>query len=827
MDPIEINDVFDLAFRFVTETAENIFLTGKAGTGKTTFLKYLKAHTTKNIVVAAPTGVAAINAGGVTLHSLLQLPFQPYLPTGPSRHELVSKVHFGKNKIELLRKMDLLVIDEISMVRCDVMDAIDALLKHVRGNHLAFGGVQVLFIGDLHQLSPVAQNHEWKILSEYYSSPYFFDSIVVKENTPLLIELTKIYRQKEASFVDLLNKVRNNVMTPDDFRSLHGRLFPGFRPEKEEGYITLTTHNNQSELINRVQLQRLPTESFTYNAIIEKDFPEQFYPADAELILKEGAQVMFLKNDNSGEKRYFNGKIGIIKTLEEKSVIVECDGDPIKVGPETWENSRYTLNRADGKLEQEVLGTFTQYPLRLAWAITIHKSQGLTFEKVMIDAAAAFSSGQVYVALSRCTSLEGIVLLSKIPSSAIYNDVTVLNVQKKLVHKGPLEDRFTTARLIFTQDVLEQLFAFKQISEAAHTLYNVISAHRTRLNAGIDDWIKNLVQRINEDHKVGMKFVSTLSALLKEEPIIEKNNALKQRVSDAANHFLPKFSSYLDSIEHHPLLCEHVDASSALNESLAGLFLKLHACLHELQYCHAKFSLSGYLRNRLQYLRPRIQLNCYAIGKQDTTNGEENAELFQMLRKWRDRICAETGMAIYLIAGQNTLKEIAQLLPQNAVDLLKITGFGKAKVDRYGDEIIEMVGQYCTRYGLETKMHLKTASKRERKAKPARSVGDSRKRTFDLYKQGFSIEAIAKERNFAVTTIEEHLTHFIQSGDLELKLFVDEERAQKIREATNVHGITSAKTIFQNLPEGFTYGEIKMVLAFMEREASGNSEVVN
>ncbi|MBC7868065.1 MAG: AAA family ATPase, partial [Gloeobacteraceae cyanobacterium ES-bin-316] len=485
---IERNEVFDLAFGFVTETSENIFLTGKAGTGKTTFLKYLKEHCAKNIVVAAPTGVAAINAGGVTLHSLFQLPFFPFLPTKNNKEELLGKMKFNKQRQQLLRKMELLVIDEISMVRADVMDAIDTILRSVRRNHsMPFGGVQLLCIGDLYQLPPVAQNHEWIILQEYYASPFFFESMVIREQMPLLIELNKIYRQKEDSFVRLLNKVRNNDMDADDYEDLHMRYQPGFRPSWEEKFITLTSHNNQADTINNRELQQLLKSPFTYNADVSQDFPAHMYPAEAALVLKVGAQVMFLKNDTVF-KRYFNGKIGIVKSLEDDNIVVEADGLDINVGKETWENTRYTLNRADGKLEQETLGTFTQFPLRLAWAITIHKSQGLTFEKVMIDAGSAFSSGQVYVALSRCTSLAGIVLLSKIPSAAIYSNEHVIKGQQALTHRGSLAERFAGARQLFTQQLLEDIFSFKEIHIAISHLLFVLKDQGEKFNDAGMNW---------------------------------------------------------------------------------------------------------------------------------------------------------------------------------------------------------------------------------------------------------------------------------------------------------------------------------------------------
>ena len=568
MQPVERNEIFELAYRFITETSENIFLTGKAGTGKTTFLKYLKENSTKNIIVAAPTGVAAINAGGVTLHSLFQLPFHPFLPTKNNREELLAKIRFNKQRQGLLRKMELLVIDEISMVRSDVMDAIDTILKSVRRNyHVPFGGVQLLCIGDLFQLPPVVQNREWNILNEYYDSPFFFDSLVVKEQMPLLIELNKIYRQKEEHFVALLNKVRNNVMNNDDFEDLHLRYDPSFRPAPEENYITLTTHNNQADQINRLQLNKLFTSTFTFNAIIENDFPENMYPADAALVLKQGAQVMFLKNDVI-QKRYFNGKIGIVKLLEKDKIIVDCDGNDIQVNPETWENSRYTLNRNDGKLEQQVLGTFSQYPLRLAWAITIHKSQGLTFDKVMIDAGEAFSSGQVYVALSRCTSLKGLVLLSKIPASAIHNNENVIKGQQSLIHKGSLEERFAGARQVFTQQLLTEIFSFNEIKSAGEQLLFQVQQQHEKLNNGAIDWVTKINSGFDVDKAVGIKFASLIVQLMKEEGVIEKNATLQKRISDAANYFTSKTEVYLNDVQNHPLLTEHKETAAVINESL-------------------------------------------------------------------------------------------------------------------------------------------------------------------------------------------------------------------------------------------------------------------
>jgi hypothetical protein len=811
---IERNEIFDLAYRFVTETSENIFLTGKAGTGKTTFLKYLKDNATKNIVVAAPTGVAAINAGGVTLHSLFQLPFHPFLPTRNNKEELLGKIKYNKQRLQLLRKMELLVIDEISMVRCDTMDAIDTILKSVRRNYdTPFGGVQLLCIGDLHQLPPVAQNHEWSILQEYYSSPFFFDSLAIKEQMPLLIELDKIYRQKEDSFVRLLNKVRNNQMDADDFEDLHMRYDPLFSPMPGEKYITLTSHNKQAAEINQQKLENLFTKTFTFKAIIEEDFAEHTYPAEADLVLKEGAQVMFLKND-AVAKRYFNGKIGVIKLLESNKIIVDCDGTDIEVGKETWENTRYILNKNDGKLEQETVGTFTQYPLRLAWAITIHKSQGLTFEKVMIDAGSSFSSGQVYVALSRCTNLQGIVLLSKISSSTLFSNDNVIKGQQSLTHKGSLAERFTGARQVFTQQLISDIFSFGDIETAIALLHHHITQHHDKLNADSLTWIENIKQHFIADKSVGLKFINVVSSILKEEPVIENNVAAQKRISDAANHFEPKFSVYQNTLKNHPLLTEHKEVATIINELLQQLALVIYSSVYYLQFCKQPFSVTTFLQHKLKFAQEKFNLTCYASGKKEVYTDISNAELYETLKRWRDMVCSDEDLPIYMVANQATLKEISTYLPLTKKDLFQISGFGKAKVDKYGDDVLAAVESYCQQYNIETNMAVKTANpKKERKEKSTEVKIDTKTVSFNLYKEGKSVAAIATERNLSASTIEGHLAYFVSTGEIEINDLVDEKKQQLIKAAVAIHGSLSHKTLIDNLPNDISYGNIKMVLA--------------
>ena len=401
------NEMFRLATELVNQSSRNIFLTGKAGTGKTTFLKYIRETCNKQMVVVAPTGVAAINAGGVTMHSFFQLPFSPFIPDAggsfgnkndnvANRNSLISRLKMTNEKKKIIRELELLIIDEISMVRCDMLDAVDTILRHVRRRyHEQFGGLQVLFIGDMFQLPPVIKEPEWNLLKEYYNSPFFFDSIVVKEEPPLYIEFNKIYRQSEEKFINLLNQVRNNEVEDDGRMLLESRFQPVFRRTKNDGYIILTTHNEKARNTNANELGNLSALSFTYEAEVTGDFPESAYPADELLQLKVGAQVMFIKNDSEKVKRYFNGKIGVVTELAKEKIIVQCNDetDTIEVKKEKWENIRYVMNNTTRRLEEEVLGSFLQYPLRLAWAITIHKSQGLTFEKAIIDAGEAFAPG--------------------------------------------------------------------------------------------------------------------------------------------------------------------------------------------------------------------------------------------------------------------------------------------------------------------------------------------------------------------------------------------------------------------------------------------------
>ena len=473
---MELNNETRLAWEFVEHTGRSVFLTGKAGTGKTTFLRYVREHSAKRMVVVAPTGVAAINAGGVTIHSFFQLPLSPFLP----ETNIKSRFDFSKEKKKIIRTIDMVVIDEISMVRSDLLDAVDAVLRRLRGDGRPFGGVQLVMIGDLQQLTPVVTPEEEQLLRNYYDTPYFFGSKALAQVDYVTIQLEKVYRQQDGRFLDILNHIRDGQTTQEDLQLLNSRMVsnPHHSAAATQPAIRLTTHNNLANSYNRRELDSLPAHPFTFDADIEGTFPEYAYPTDVSLTLKEGAQVMFVKNDPSADHLYYNGRIGRITELTDHSCKVYCEGDDeaIEVMPQRWENARYTLNAETKEIETEVQGTFTQLPLRLAWAITIHKSQGLTFDRVIIDAGLSFAPGQVYVALSRCRTLEGMTLSTPIEPHAIINDQRVSHY---ILHQSEAAEdsirQLPALKEEYEMLLLIDLFTFSNIGRTEESLSRLLT----------------------------------------------------------------------------------------------------------------------------------------------------------------------------------------------------------------------------------------------------------------------------------------------------------------------------------------------------------------
>jgi hypothetical protein len=553
---MERNPEFDTAAEFVNNTSRPIFLTGKAGTGKTTFLKYIREKTKKKCVVVAPTGVAAMNAGGVTMHSMFQLPFSPYVPISQrsvsegvtDKHTLFKNLRISQEKRDIIRDLDLIIIDEVSMVRCDTLDAMDVILRYVRGRaNKPFGGIQVLFIGDLFQLPPVMPEGEWSVLREYYDSPFFFHSKVIQQCQLVYIELKTIYRQNEQRFIDLLNRIRHAQPSDDDLNLLNDR----YRIPLDEGkdYVTLTSHNYKADKINQEQLAKLPGKVLEFKGVVGGEFPDKVLPTDLTLQLKVGAQVMFLRNDKSEERRYFNGKLATVTKINNDGVKVAFreTGEEISLEKENWENIKYTFNQTEGRIDSEVIGSFSQYPVRLAWAITIHKSQGLTFEHAIIDAGDSFAAGQVYVALSRCTSLDGLVLHSKLTRKSINTDERILsfaNEEKDLVTLqtilGQEREIFFNTQLLETFEVLRLRETFQN-----HRRYVADKIPDNLIALGLAN---DLVTKLQQLEGVSDKFCLELEGHLRERD----NANIKLRVTKAIEYYV-KFlnDNIIKEIDNH------------------------------------------------------------------------------------------------------------------------------------------------------------------------------------------------------------------------------------------------------------------------------------
>nr|VFK50135.1 MAG: UvrD-like helicase C-terminal domain-containing protein [Candidatus Kentron sp. TUN]VFK51155.1 MAG: UvrD-like helicase C-terminal domain-containing protein [Candidatus Kentron sp. TUN] len=537
------NPGLQLANDFVQYTDHNLFLTGKAGTGKTTFLHALKNKTSKRMIVTAPTGVAAINAGGVTLHSFFQIPFGPFVP-GSEAHKR-NHYRFSKEKKRIINNLDLLVIDEISMVRADLLDGVDAALRRYRRNQLPFGGVQLLMIGDLHQLSPVAKENEWNILRQHYSSPYFFNSNALGQSGLVPIELTHIYRQSDTHFIEILNRVRENRLDSSTWKVLNKRYIPDFTPG-DTNYITLTTHNSNAECINDAELQALSGKLHTFRADIEGDFPEYAYPTLATLGLKIGAQVMFVRNDPSPEKRYFNGKIGEVTRIRGENIRVKCPGDDLAVVVEktTWQNITYKVDSDTGEIQEDTIGKFVQYPLKPAWAITIHKSQGLTFDRAIIDANAAFAHGQVYVALSRCRTLEGIVLRSPLSPGSVKTDSTVSHFVEGIARNPPSQEGLKNAKINYQQRLLRECFDFRYLGVCLNRIVGILVGNEQTITvSGIEDIRES--KRIVEEEiiAVGVRFERQLTRLFANNTLPESDAAISERVTKASGYFRDKLDT--------------------------------------------------------------------------------------------------------------------------------------------------------------------------------------------------------------------------------------------------------------------------------------------
>jgi len=813
---VQTNKQLELAFNFVRYTRQNIFLTGKAGTGKTTFLKSLKEKSPKRMIVVAPTGVAAINAGGVTIHSFFQLSFAPQI--GIER-EQTGQMRFNREKINIMRSLDLLIIDEISMVRADILDAVDRVLRRFKNRNKPFGGAQVLMIGDLQQLAPVVKNEEWGLLKREYETVYFFSSKVLRETSFVSIELNHVYRQQDDLFISVLNKVRDNKLDQEAVTILNKRYLPGFQPTDEDGYITLCTHNVQADRINDSKLRLISAKAQVFKAKVDGKFPDYSYPTDLDLKLKIGAQVMFVKNDTSPEKLFYNGKIGKITDIEDNTVFVRCPGenDDIEVTPLVWENVKYSIDENTAEISEEVEGSFSQIPLKLAWAITIHKSQGLTFERAVIDAEASFAHGQVYVALSRCKTLEGMVLSTPISNRSIINDGTVSGFIQKVEKNQPGEKELTEAKLAYQQELLTELFRFSFISYLLNSLGKLLQENTASVPGVVIEYFQKTQGLFAvELFEVAEKFQNQINQLLEVQPDVEQNTRLQERISKAAVYFSEKTKIIIvEGFEKADFDVDNKTLRKQINNTISRILEEAETKQAGFEVSKKGFNVKTLLDARAKALIEAGRPKFGKLKAKEIVSPENipHPQLYSLLRSWRFEKATELDAPVYMVFSQKALIELVNYLPTDKKMLRLINGMGDRKIEQFGADIIQIIQHYCDENNIEKgKIPLKVVAEKKGKVpKP-----DTKKISFELFQSGKTVAEIAAERALTPNTIESHLAHYVGLGKLDVKQFLSEEKLKKIlgyfNSAEN-KSFSEAKTYFG---DEVSYGEMRMGLSHLE-----------
>ena len=798
------NPELELALDFIEKTDRNLFITGKAGTGKTTFLHQIKKKSLKRMVIVAPTGVAAINAKGVTIHSFFQMPFGPILPNQIANTSNAQR-KFSKTKIDIIKSLDLIIIDEISMVRADLLDGIDQVMRRYKNRNKVFGGAQILMIGDLQQLAPVVRPNEWSLLQSHYNTVYFFSSKAYQEANVVSIELKHIYRQKNEDFIKILNEIRTDTLSDMSAKILNKNYNPSFSPTKEEGYITLTTHNNRANLINESELNKLKIKSSFFNAEVSGKFNENAYPNAERLELKVGAQVMFIKNDSSTDKRYYNGKIGIIAAISKESVTVKCANeiDEIVTEKETWSNINYSINEETKAIKEEMIGAFSQIPLRLAWAITIHKSQGLTFEKAIIDAEASFAHGQTYVALSRCTSLDGLVLKTPITSSAIINDSTVSVFNEGVEENHPDESVLNESEKHFQLNLISEILDYQPLLYPITRLIDIFYNNRTSIKGDVIDHL----QTIKDDGivalmKISNGFKNQLNTLSEDNVLPQNSSQIQERFIKAITYFLNTTKNSIQKpLDTITFSTDNKAVKKDFSKQFDSLQEKLEEKLFALQKMTKGFKVQEYLQVRANAVLQKTE-----PVKKKKVASKRDPILALKLRELRDGIAKSLEIAHFQIFTQETLYALCDDLPRTEKELLKVVGMGKTRVSKYGEEILEAIEVYCKDNGINRLNEQKKEDK-----KPTKQI------SFELFKAGLSIKEISKERSLTAGTIENHLANYISSGDIDVLELIPLKRYKNIRNQVETAGEVKGLTALKEKVDGsVTYMELKMVLMSMD-----------
>jgi hypothetical protein len=723
---MENNPELSLAWRFVENTGENLFLTGKAGTGKTTFLRNLKEHSCKRMVILAPTGIAAINAGGVTIHSFFQLPLAPFVPSTSFNAADRKHFQFSKEKRNIIRSMDLLVIDEISMVRSDLLDAVDDSLRRLRDKYKPFGGVQLLLIGDVQQLAPVVRDSEWEMLKEFYDSPYFFDSNALKGTTYKTIELKNVYRQQDNRFLDLLNRIRENKANRSVLDELNKRYVPNFVPRKEDGYIRLTTHNYQSQQINDRELSLLPGRAMSFKAQVKDDFPEYSYPADETLMLKAGAQIMFLKNDP--EHRYYNGMIGNVTYVDEHSIVVlpKDSIETFALEMAEWTNSKYVLDKENNEITEEVMGVFSQYPIRLAWAITIHKSQGLTFDRAIIDAHLSFAHGQTYVALSRCRTLEGMILDAPLSANAIIADEKVDDFNRESVLNTPDNNQLEQLEQEYTLSIMRELFGFSAVEMAYDSVMRLIDESLYKRYPSLLNEYKEDRAILTDMKNVSVSFEQQYTKMLNVVGGDIADENIQKRIYAGADYFISQLNVLIDLYKKTLLSSDNKVIQKRIND-------------------------------RTQMLGEELKIKSTVLTYATDVNNE------------------------FSVKGYLHVKAMASI--DNDIDK-------------------------------------STKKKKERKPKEKKVKVDTKKVSYDMYLSGATVDQIALDRSLSPTTIENHLAHYVATGEIPIERFVKYKDYCKIIGFVTTHpdDRSSLTAIREGLGNQYSYADIRYALAAFQRE---------
>lgn len=687
-----------LALRYIEKTNATIFITGKAGTGKTTFLKHIKETASKRCVVVAPTGIAALNAEGVTIHSFFGLPLSPFIP---SEGKPNFKSHLSSKKMEVIRHIEMLIIDEISMVRADVLDAIDVSLRFYRKDSTPFGGVQLVMMGDLQQLPPVVTDEDRQILSPYYSNFYFFESVALKKIGFVTIEFEHIYRQKDPRFIELLNAVRDNQLNDDVTALLKSRYIPDFQ---SSDYIMLFTHNQQALQLNNDFLSAIKQPIHCYDAIIQGNFPESMFPTEQHLHLKKGARIMFLKNDPSGEKLYYNGKIGIVQAIDNESITILCDGEtkPVSIQPMEWQNIHYVYNDEKKQIEEEILGSFTQFPLKLAWAITIHKSQGLSFDKVIIDAKNAFAHGQIYVALSRCRSLDGVILSTMFNQQTLVADPAVMHFMKQQKSRINDEQLLIKAENDYFRKEVFDLFDFSLFKVKWTTF---ISAILTDFEPITDDDIRK-IKSITELFDQQVNVVN--NQLLDQLQVDVENEGndlsiLQNHIKQSIPHYLVTLRKLSLSISTLKKIHKNKKATSNLITIQKELLEYLAQKMFYLEQSQDGFSPQKYKQAiRIVETQTKQTSNNDQANQKKQASARPNQQLYFSIMAWRNAKAVELDQEPYDILRQIAVEKIVSQLPATIKELSSIKELGNKRIQQYGDEILDIVTEYLYEQGLKT-----------------------------------------------------------------------------------------------------------------------------